>query len=118
MLCTASYFPPFYQDVLRPAISYVCIFVEMGVTYTVAEHGDQPAGKVANPARGQLNREIIIVWVSPSRTASACSFSTPRLNVALAHGILPAFRDGVHLFIPSTAIGSVPSLSGHAFAYR
>ena len=28
------------------------------------------------------------------------------------------FRDGVHLFTPSYAIGSVPSLSGHAIAYR
>ena len=35
----------------------------------------------------------------------------------LAHGIPPDFRGGVHLFIPSYA-GSVPSLSGHAIAYR
>ena len=33
-------------------------------------------------------------------------------------GILPASRDGVHLFIHSTAIGSVPRLSVHAIAYR
>ena len=34
--------------------------------------------------------------------------------------IPPAFRDGVHilLYTPSTAIGPVPSLSGHATAYR
>ena len=33
--------------------------------------------------------------------------------------VSPAFRDGVivHLFIPPTAIGSVPSLSGRAIAY-
>ena len=36
----------------------------------------------------------------------------------LFHGIPPAFYGGVHLFIPPTAIGSVPSLSGHAKAYR
>ena len=47
-----------------------------------------------------------------------CSFSTLRLNLVLAYGILLAFRDGVHLFIPSTTIGSVPRLSGHAIAYR
>ena len=30
----------------------------------------------------------------------------------------PAFRGGVHLFMPPTAIGSVSSLSGHVIAYR
>ena len=72
---------------------------------------DQP-GKVANPARGQLNREMIIPLypyalenfclvrrVQPSRPASACSFSIPRLNLVLTLRILPDFRGGVHLFI-------------------
>ena len=36
----------------------------------------------------------------------------------LTHEITPAFRVGVYLFIPPTAIGSVPSLSGHAITYR
>ena len=36
----------------------------------------------------------------------------------LIRGNPPAFCDGFHLFIPPTAIGSVPSLSGHAIAYR
>ena len=36
----------------------------------------------------------------------------------LTHGITPVFPRGVHLFIPLTAIGSVPSLSGRAIAYR
>ena len=31
---------------------------------------------------------------------------------------LPDFRGGVHLFKPPYVIGSVPSLSGHAIAYR
>ena len=39
-------------------------------------------------------------------------------NLVLAHGIPPAFRGGVHLFIPPYVTGSVPSLSGHAIAYR
>ena len=37
------------------------------------------------------------------------------------YGIPPEFRDGVHLFIYNRhtyAIGSVPSLSGHAIAHR
>ena len=54
-----------------------------------------------------------------SRPASACSFSTPRLNLALTHGIPPDFRDDVHLCLPLYDIGPVPSLSGHhAIAYR
>ena len=54
---------------------------------------DQP-GKVANPARGQLDRENeyspvpvrawefgLAIRVQPSRPASACSFSILRLNL-------------------------------------
>ena len=37
------------------------------------------------------------------RPASACSFSIPRMNLVLTHGIPPDFRGGVHLFI-ETAI--------------
>ena len=34
-------------------------------------------------------------------------------------GILPEFRGGVHIFLPAPhTIGLVPSLSGHAIAYR
>ena len=56
--------------------------------------------------------------VQPSRPASACSFSIIRLNLVLTHGISPDFRGGVHLIIQPYAIGSVPSLSSHAIAYR
>ena len=63
---------------------------------------DQP-GKVANPARGQLNRENkyspVPVRARFSRPASACSFSILRLNMVLTHGIPPDFRGGVHLFL-------------------
>ena len=45
----------------------------------------------------------------PSRPTAAWSFSTVRLNLALTRGIPPAFRGGVHLLLPPTAIGSVPS---------
>ena len=59
---------------------------------------DQP-GEVASPARGQLNRENAFILPvpdrnnarefgptrqgPPSRPASACSFSTPRLNQSM-----------------------------------
>ena len=37
----------------------------------------------------------------------------------LTHGIPPEFRGGVHIFLPAPpTIGSFPSLSGHAIAYR
>ena len=78
---------------------------------------DQP-GKVAHPARGQLNRENeyfpvpvragefgFARQVRPSRPAPACSL-TLRLNPVLTHGIPPDFRGGVHVFIPPYAIGS------------
>ena len=70
---------------------------------------DQP-GKVANPARGQLNRENSIfpcpcaclrIW--PRETGSAVPsrvsllISILRLNLVLTYGIPPEFRGGVHL---------------------
>ena len=86
---------------------------------------DQP-GKVANRLCGQLDREKYVRarefglarQVRLPRPASAYSFSSLRLNLVLTHGIPPAFRDGVHLFLPPTAIGTVPTLSGYAIAYR
>ena len=84
---------------------------------------DHP-GKVANPARGQLNREneyssvSVRAWefglarrVQPSRPAPAYLFSILRLNPVLTHhGILPDFRAAtIYLYKPSYAIGSVPS---------
>ena len=70
---------------------------------------DQP-GMVANPARGQLNRETYFfpcppsrlrIWlcarrVRASRPASAHLFSTLKLNLVLMHGIPPAFCEAVH----------------------
>ena len=52
----------------------------------------------------------------PSGSA-ACSFSTLRLNLVLTHMIPPAAAS-IYLFKPPYAIVSVPSLSGHAIAYR
>ena len=75
---------------------------------------DQP-GKVANPARVQLNMEKVfflcsrsrlIIWfcetgsTAPSR-ASLLVF-TPSLGLVLARGIPLVCRDGVHLCISPT----------------
>ena len=90
---------------------------------------DQP-GKVANPARGQLNRENNIP-LSPCVSENLVSrdgFSRP-VPRQPAHLYTQA-ESGVYLrdssrvprrrpFMKSPyAIGSVPSLSGHAIAYR
>ena len=93
---------------------------------------DQP-DKVANPARGQLNRENehfpvpVRAWefgfarrVRHSRPASACSSPYSRWIWCLLTGFLPiSAAASIHyLFKPPYAIGPVPSLSGHAIAYR
>ena len=72
---------------------------------------DQP-GKVANPARGQLNREKYFfpcprsrlrIWsretgsAVPSRDNLLISMIRP--NLVLTYGIPPGFRGGVNLFI-------------------
>ena len=72
---------------------------------------DQP-GKVANPARDQLNREDeyfpvpvrasefgLARRVDPSRPAPACSLSVLRLNLVLTHGMPPDFLSGVNSLV-------------------
>ena len=78
---------------------------------------DQP-GKVANPARGQLNKENeyfipgtvfpcprsrLRIWSLETRSAVrsrvSLLISILRLNLVLTYGIPPEFRGGVHLFI-------------------
>ena len=73
---------------------YVCIVI---IYYSKSIV--QP-GKVANPARSQLNLRI---W--SRETGSAVRFrvilliSILKLNLVLNYGILPEFRGGVDLFI-------------------
>ena len=105
--------------------------------YHIKQSMDQPGKGFANPARGQLNRENEYFSVPvravdfgpagrvrPSRPASACSFSIFRLNHqssiwCLLMGFLPiSAAASTYLFEPPYAIESVPSLSGHAIAYR
>ena len=90
---------------------------------------DQP-GKVANPARGQLNRgnNIPLSPCVPENLVSRDGFSRPvprqpaHLDTQAESGAylrnssrVPRRRPFMK---PPYAIGSVPSLSGHAIAYR
>ena len=92
---------------------------------------DQP-GKVANPARGQLNREneYSLSAFAPENLVSRDGFGStvPRqpayLHTKAESGAylrdssrVPRRRPFIY-FKPPYAIGSVPSLSGHAIAYR
>ena len=91
---------------------------------------DQPR-KVANPARGQLNRENKIPLLFPcvpENLVSRDGFSRPvprqsaHLHTQAESGAY--LRDSSRVprrrpfMKPPYAIGSVPSLSGHAIAYR
>ena len=90
---------------------------------------DQP-GKVANPARGQLNREnkIPLSPCVPENLVSRDGFSRPvprqpaHLHTQAESGAY--LRDSSRVprrrpfMKPPYAIGSVPSLSGHGIAYR
>ena len=104
---------------------YVCMYVWSS---HIAEY-DQP-GKVANPARGQLNREnnIPLSPCVPENLVSRDGFSRPvprqpaHLHTQAESGAY--LRDSSRVprrrpfMKPPYAIGSVPSLSGHAIAYR
>ena len=87
-------------------------------------------GKVANPARGQLNRENYIP-LSPcvpenliSRDAFGSSVPRQPNHLHTQAGSGAYLRDSSRVprrrpfMKPPYAIGSVPSLSGHAIAYR
>ena len=90
---------------------------------------DQPS-KVANPARGQLNREnnILLSPCVPENLVSRDRFSRPvprqpaHLHTQAESGAYLRYSSRVprrHPFMkPPYAIGSVPRLSGHAIAYR
>ena len=90
---------------------------------------DQP-GQAANPARGQLNREnnIPLSPCVPENLVSRDGFSRPvprqpaHLHTQAESGAY--LRDSSRVprrrpfMKPPYAIGSVPSLSGYAIAYR
>ena len=102
---------------------YVCMVI------TYSKSMDQP-GKVANPARGQLNREsnIPLSPCVPENLVSRDGLSRPvprqpaHLHTQAESGAylrnssrVPRRRPFMK---PPYAKGSVPSLSGHAIAYR
>ena len=108
---------------------YVCVYVCMYVWSShIAEYGS--TGKVANPTRGQLDREnnIRLSLCVPENLVSRDGFSRPvprqpaHLHTLAESGAY--LRDSSRvprrrLFMkPPYAIGSIPSLSGHAIAYR
>ena len=81
----------------------------MVITYSKGK--DEP-GKVANPARGQLNKKNYYFSLSPFASENLVSrdgfgspvphqpaFSILRLTLVLTHGIPPEFRGGVLIFI-------------------
>ena len=88
--------------------------------HTYSKSMDQP-GKVANPARGQLNRKSYISLsafapenlvsrggsVVPSRVSLLISIL--RLNLMLTYRVPPELRGGVHLLISNRHTPSVQS---------
>ena len=99
---------------------YLCIYL-CCMVFIYSKGKDQP-GKVANPARGQLDRENdffacprsrLRIWsretglVAPSRVSLLISIL--KLILVLTYGILPEFRGGVHLFIKNLNTPSAQS---------
>ena len=97
----------------------------------IARLRDQP-GKVASPARDELNRKnnISLSAFVPENLVSRDGFGSPvprqpaHLHTQAEYGAylrdssrVPRWCPFIHL-LPPYAIGSVPSLSGHAIAYR
>ena len=77
---------------------------------------DQP-GKVANPARGQLNRENECFSLPVPRQPAHLHTQAESGAYLRDSSRIPWRRPFIYLK-PPYAIGSVPSLSGHATAYR
>ena len=103
-----------YDVGILKVVPYTMMYVMTmyGHTYIISKSMDQP-GKVASPARGQLNRKneyfpvprsCLRIWsretgsAVPSRVSLLISIIL-RLNLVLTYGISPEFRGGVHLFI-------------------
>ena len=82
--------------------------------HTYSKSMDQP-GMVASPARGQLNREN---YYFPVPRQPAHPHTQAESGAYLRDSSrIPRRRPYIYLK-PPYAIGSVPSLSGHAIAYR
>ena len=83
----------------------VCVRMNILYGYTYNSKSKDQPGKIANPARGQLNRKMNISLSAygsretgsavPSRVSLLISIL--RLDLVLTYGIPPEFRGGVHL---------------------
>ena len=108
-------------------VMYVCIY-----GHTHSKSMDQP-GMVANPARGQLNRgnmNISLSAFAPENLISRDGFGSPvprqpaHLHTQAESGAYlrdssRVSRRRPYIYLkPPYATGPVPSLSGHAIAYR
>ena len=105
-------------------VSKLCRYDERKHSKPPSQTGARPdsiKGKLIFPRRPRPRSRLRICFretgsAVPSRVSLLTSILT--LNLVLTYGIPPEVRGGVHLLIPPYAIGSVPSLSGHAIAYR
>ena len=96
--------------------------------HTCSKSMNQP-GKVANPARGQLNRKkyIYLSPFAPENLVSRDGFGGPvpaHLHTQAQYDAylrdssrVPRWRPFIYLKL-SYDVGSVPSISGHAISYR
>ena len=131
IICASLSHPHYwYEAVGMLEVPYVCTwYVGMVIAYIKGK--DQP-GKDANPAAsGHLNRRTCLfpcprwlmrIWSRETGSAIPSSVGLHSLHTQASsgayHSILPAFRGGVHLFMPPSAIGPVPNSSGHETAFR
>ena len=116
-----------YTAIFCRETSFFCFLFCFG--HHTQQSMDQ-SGNVANPAPGQLNRENNIPLSScvPENLVSRDGFSRPvprhpaHLHTQAESGTYSRDSSRVPrrrpLMKPPYAIGSVPSLSGHAIAYR
>ena len=98
---------------------YVCMYAYM-YSHTYSKIMDQP-GRIANAARGQLNREFFFSLspFTPENLVSRDGFGSPvPRQPAHLRTQAESAAASIHLLKPPHAIGSVPRLSGHAIAYR
>ena len=108
-----------------------CLVYVYGIKY-IARLSMDPPGKVANPAHGQLNREnnFSLSAFAPENLVSRDGFGSPvprqpahlrtqaESGAYLGNSSRVSRRRPFICLKPTYAIGSVPSLSGHAIAYR
>ena len=105
---------PIRGDSTPISITVTCLMANnMVMVTTYSKNMDQP-GKVAYPARGQLNREnsfslspfTLRIWSRGTGSAVPSGvgllISILRLNLVLTYWIPPNFSGDIHLFIQTT----------------